>query len=146
MQTQDKKETCTYVNKRTAWHNVWFLYICVPLWVKEQSSRVLCCSCPVLALTLLSIHQCHIHGSVWCAWKQNQKVTMRFKAVSHYNTCSHVKHTHTETQKRDFWYPPPSYLSTYRILKAVHFHTDGILDVLLLLYLSRNACWYFSDV
>lgn len=70
---------CTYVNRRTLWVNVWFLYICVPVWAKEQSSRVLWCSCSVLALSLLSIHQCHVHGFVWCAWKQTQKVTMHLR-------------------------------------------------------------------
>lgn len=39
----------------------------------------------------LSIHQCQMHGFVWCALKQSWKVTMCLKAVSHYNICSHVK-------------------------------------------------------
>lgn len=81
-------------------------------------------------------------GFVWCALKQSRKVTVCLKAVSHYKICSHVKHT-----QRYKAVISDILLLTIHVQKAVYFHIDGALDrLLLLLSLSRNACWYFSDV
>ena len=104
-----------YINKGTLLHVVGCL--CVGVTINSNKNMklqgpmllLLCSNSQSIAYPSMSL--CVVHE------KQNQKITMCLKAVFHYNTCPHVKHTqvhktripdvlllplhpHTETSKR----------------------------------------------
>lgn len=149
-QETNTKKICTYVNERAPSHTVWFLYVCVSLLaflqhvVTHKACRVLSSSCPVLALGLFIYPSLSSTRLCVMCIKTKLEVKTCLKAASHYNTCSRVRQQRHKAVISDILLLLPIHLQ--KNLKAVYFHTEAMLDLLLLLCLSRNACWYFSDV